>query len=221
MKKLTNNFGSKKLLLTILLCLQMFSTNNFIYGFDYMKKDVKVRPVKLKVIDKETKQPLSGIKVIYILRSFIRKNKILFGLLPRPEPRDDKTIEIYKEYTTDDKGELFLEEKILKLKKKENIFDETIFINLDLSPKMIEELSISDKSRKIGYIILNKIFLTKEHYVNPLKEYKGHIIVSEPWKKQFPNNADTAGYLQWNWNSFENDKEEFLIELEPSMKEGS
>jgi hypothetical protein len=53
-----------------------------------MKKEVVVRPITIKVIDDKTNEPLAGIIVCRAVEAAYGENRMLFGLLPKPEPKN-------------------------------------------------------------------------------------------------------------------------------------
>ncbi len=180
-------------------------------GFGCMKKEITVRPVSIKVIDSKTKKPLEGIGVIYTLRSFVRKNKILF-ILPNPLPRDIEKFEVIENYVTDSNGELRIKKRKLKLKKKEWLYAETIFVNLDFPEKATKRYGIKNIEEKISFMVAF-IDGLDEDYRNPIKTYSGCVIFNYSWELDNRIQEWPVGYTIWNGKTFQKEKEEFVIEL--------
>jgi hypothetical protein len=90
---------------------------------------VSVRPVTIKVLDMETKQPIPGIKVNYVLTKY----KPEMGcFLPPGFGVIHLVVIVKKEYTTDEKGEVPIEENNAHLYNCEWLKAEHMFVNIDV-----------------------------------------------------------------------------------------
>ncbi|NPU84136.1 MAG: hypothetical protein HPY65_06580 [Syntrophaceae bacterium] len=101
--------------------------------------DWDVRPVKIKVIDAVTKQPLQGIKVYYVLTTWY-PDMSCFGYFFYPSfihqaPMKRKNA-VKQELTTDEKGVVVLEPKALSLQCYETVLWEHIAVNIDVDMNM-------------------------------------------------------------------------------------
>ncbi|NPU84135.1 MAG: hypothetical protein HPY65_06575 [Syntrophaceae bacterium] len=100
-----------------------------------MAGDWDVRPVKIKVIDALTKQPLQGIKVYYVLTTWY-PNMSCIGYFFYPSfihdaPRKMKVYE-KKELSTNEAGEVEFLSKRLTLKCYERVLWEKVIVNLNV-----------------------------------------------------------------------------------------
>ncbi|NPU84137.1 MAG: hypothetical protein HPY65_06585 [Syntrophaceae bacterium] len=101
--------------------------------------DWDVRPVKIKVIDAVTRQPLQGIKVYYVLTTWYPKMSCIgyffYPSFIHDAPRELKVYE-KKDLSTNENGEVFINAKALSLKCYENVLWEHIAINIDVDTKI-------------------------------------------------------------------------------------
>ncbi|NPU84138.1 MAG: hypothetical protein HPY65_06590 [Syntrophaceae bacterium] len=115
------------LILTIVMIL--FSGNLCLAG------DWDVRPVKIKVIDAMTRQPLHGIKVYYVLTTWY-PDMSCFGYFFYPSFIHDapRKLKVYEkqDFLTNENGEVFINAKALSLKCYENVLWEKIVVNLEI-----------------------------------------------------------------------------------------
>ncbi len=101
-----------------------------------LANDWNVRPVKLKVIDAVTKQPLTGIKVYYVLTTWYPDMSCLsyffYPSFIHEAPGKIKEA-IKMELTTDKNGGVFFAAKTLDMQCYERVLSEKIVINLDIT----------------------------------------------------------------------------------------
>ncbi len=150
-----------------------------------MKKEVEVRPITIKVVDDKTNEPLAGIIVYRAVEAAYGENRMLFGLLPKPEPKIHDRVILTEEGETDNNGIIVFQTKKVLIKKKEILYFENVFINLEPNLDAISEEGKTEwNNDKI--LILNDIFFVPnprdEFLTNPNNTYKGVYIFSPEWE---------------------------------------
>jgi len=150
-----------------------------------MKKEVEVRPITIKVVDDKTNEPLAGIIVCRAVEAAYGENRMLFGLLPKPEPKIHDRVILTEEGETDNNGIIVFQTKKVLIKKKEILYFENVFINLEPNLDAISEEGKTEwNNDKI--LILNDIFFVPnprdEFLTNPNNTYKGVYIFSPEWE---------------------------------------
>ncbi|MGD0022238.1 MAG: hypothetical protein ABSC54_08045 [Smithellaceae bacterium] len=100
-----------------------------------LANDWNVRPVKLKVVDAVTKEPLSGIKVYYVLTTRRPEMGCLYIFYPSfiHQPSGVERNVAQGEDITDKNGEVLFPAKTLNLQCYESVFEEKIAVNLDFT----------------------------------------------------------------------------------------
>jgi hypothetical protein len=149
-----------------------------------MKKEVVVRPITIKVIDDKTNEPLAGILVYRVVEAVYGENRMLFGLLPKPEPKIHDRVILTEEGKTDEGGNIVFAPKVVYIKKKEILYKERVFINLEPNLDEFSE-ETKEKYNDDKMLILNDLFfgpLPDEGLINPNDNYKGVYIFSPEWE---------------------------------------
>jgi len=161
---------------------------------------VRVRPVTLKVVDRETKAPLPNIPVYYGIESVRKEPKILF-IIPNPYPISYK-IEKGEKAFTDTTGRVSFGPTDLLLRNTQRINQELIYVNLDLNErtkKSYFKVNLHD-SRNVLEILnsfgtgFSRLFLT-----NPAAGYRGAFVVSTEdgqEQKESPEKGDAADIIR-------------------------
>ncbi len=72
----------------VIYLIMIVSISTLVNCSSMMKKEVVVRPITIKVIDDKTNEPLAGIIVCRAVEAAYGENRMLFGLLPKPEPKN-------------------------------------------------------------------------------------------------------------------------------------
>lgn len=170
-----------------------------------------VRPIKIKVVDKETLSPISGVIIYYQLET-AGFEKIL-GIIPKIDPIKYR-YPIIEEYTTDTDGTIIIPERKIHLKLYEKLYSEEICINLEIKNEFI-----NDNNKKESFFRFFNIhdMLNVEKFYNPIGIYKGFVIYNS--KIDLDSTAQGGTKRQkfnilWNGGSFEKKEESFIIELE-------
>ncbi|NPU84139.1 MAG: hypothetical protein HPY65_06595 [Syntrophaceae bacterium] len=131
--------------------------------------DWDVRPVKIKVIDAVTKQPLQGIKVYYVLTTRRPEMGCLYLFYPsfiHPPLMERKNL--FKRVTlTDNNGLVFFDPKVVNLGCYERVFEEYITVNLDFDKNnpSIEGLNrdLYDYLAIWTFVLGDKAFSSNDH----------------------------------------------------------
>jgi hypothetical protein len=171
---------------------------------------VKVRSVKVRIIDKSTGSPLEGIPVYYSLRT--HWPRMLLFIFKNPagnETRENKALEAY---VSDAHGEVTIPSRkvILRGWKRERLCDEEIYINID-NP---EYGNMEDKIDSLGSVVV----YGKQRFANPVPLYRGFYICSTTWEMD-PNARGGTKFeitdALWNSNGLnKKETETFVVELE-------
>ena len=96
---------------------------------------LKVRPVKIKIIDEETGKPVSGLKVYHQLEINVGDDSLWNGFFQ--ESPDVKSVRI-SEYMTDNSGEIEIPADLVKtmLHEKASLKYEKFLVNIDPIEKL-------------------------------------------------------------------------------------
>ncbi len=149
-----------------------------------LANDWDVRPVKLKVIDAVTKQPLSGIKVYYVLVSGEPSMGCFSALFWFYDMPINYKIEYKEELPTDINGEVQFAAKTFDMSCYQRIDVEKIIINLDFPDSELLPAIYKDK-----YDFLRSwIYWTRGKIVfNPNPNYKGCYLI---YDTKFPDHEE-------------------------------
>jgi len=169
----------------IIYLIMIVSISTLVNCSSMMKKEVEVRPITIKVVDDKTNEPLAGIIVYRAVEAAYGENRMLFGLLPKPEPKIHDRVILTEEGETDNNGIIVFQTKKVLIKKKEILYFENVFINLEPNLDAISEEGKTEwNNDKI--LILNDIFFVPnprdEFLTNPNNTYKGVYIFSPEWE---------------------------------------
>ncbi|HPK44338.1 MAG TPA: hypothetical protein PLV62_05105 [Spirochaetota bacterium] len=169
----------------IIYLIMIVSISTLVNCSSMMKKEVEVRPITIKVVDDKTNEPLAGIIVCRAVEAAYGENRMLFGLLPKPEPKIHDRVILTEEGETDNNGIIVFQTKKVLIKKKEILYFENVFINLEPNLDAISEEGKTEwNNDKI--LILNDIFFVPnprdEFLTNPNNTYKGVYIFSPEWE---------------------------------------
>lgn len=88
-----------------------------------------MRPITLKVVDFETKRPLSGIDVSYAIQVSILRGKLL-GLVPAADPTIGFKLVYKARGRTGESGEVTFRDDHLRLAGNEEVSDELVAVNV-------------------------------------------------------------------------------------------
>jgi len=168
----------------IIYLIVIVSMSTLVNCSSMMKKEVVVRPITIKVIDDKTNEPLAGILVYRVVEAVYGENRMLFGLLPKPEPKIHDRVILTEEGKTDEGGNIVFAPKVVYIKKKEILYKEHVFINLEPNLDEFSE-ETKEKYNDDKMLILNDLFfgpLPDEGLINPNDNYKGVYIFSPEWE---------------------------------------
>lgn len=168
----------------IIYLIVIVSMSTLVNCSSMMKKEVVVRPITIKVIDDKTNEPLAGIPVYRVVEAAYGENRMLFGLLPKPEPKIHDRVILTEEGKTDEGGNIVFAPKVVYIKKKEILYTESVFINLEPNLDEFSE-ETKEKYNDDKMLILNDLFfgpLPDEGLINPNDNYKGVYIFSPEWE---------------------------------------
>lgn len=177
---------------------------------------VRVRPVTLLVVDRETKAPLANIPVYYGIESVREEPEILF-IIPNPYPVSYK-IEKGEKAFTDTSGRVSFGPSDFLLRKTQRINGELIYINIDLNEKTRRsrfKVNLHDSRNVVETFLsfgtgFSRLFLT-----NPVAGYRGVFVFgTEDTQEQNkgPDKGEVADIISNTGGLSE--KEQFLtIEL--------
>lgn len=200
---------NKILRVILLVILITMSFNGSIYAC--CGKNVEIRKVIIKIIDKSTGLPIEGMPVYYTLRTNW-PDRFLF-VFNNPVGNDIKAYRVMEEYVSDRNGEIMIPSRKIALQKwkSEDLYDENIYVNIDT------RLPTPNAEQKHKDLIA-VLFSGKKDFINPVSAYRGFTICSMPWdmdpKKYGGNKFEIADAL-WNGKGLlKKEPETFVIELE-------
>ncbi len=97
-------------------------------------REVEIRPVRVRVVDAATKQPLEGVPVAYALQAMVMRDRIL-GLVPVPIEPDIGPRVVHKERgATDASGDAVLPGGKLSLRGNERLYESFLLVNVAVDP---------------------------------------------------------------------------------------
>lgn len=182
-----------------------------------VNNEVKIRPLRINVVNSVSKEPIDNLKIYYTLSIFKSKKKILL-VLPRPEPTVYQKLLVKEEYITNQSGQISIPVRCLRLKDGEDIYSEKIFINIDIDEARIPSSSIREKGNIKNLEKLIDVYqLFSEWFYNPNPEYNGLYIFSTKWSfdpQWFSGIENSTFDVLWNSEGLLKEEEEFLIELD-------
>ena len=175
-----------------------------------------MREVKIKVIDKSTKKPLSNIPVVYALMTSNWKNEILPFIPNIEEDRHEKYEECY-ELKTDINGEFVIPRHSFKVNWPRKLYHEDILINLDFNesePKDKKKDLYIGTSPYLSDLTAFSHGINSNGIVNPEKHHKGYLICSSfDDKKKYE--CGEIGCIDYNPNIMLSKKDvKLVVELE-------
>jgi hypothetical protein len=183
-------------------------------------KDLKVRPIKIKVVDAVTKKPLEGITVNYILQTYTFKKRVLL-FFKNIEPKIKSNIELSEKRFTDENGEVNFPLRELEIKRNRALEEEKIIINLavDMENDLVQKL-IPSYENELDFMnhIMGTPWKSSKYLINPNNKYKGFYLHSrQGWidLSKYPDTKQEKFNILWNIESMTTKSEEFTIELEP------
>jgi hypothetical protein len=91
---------------------------------------ISIRPVTIQVVDNETKKPLAGVPVFYVLRTMVIQ-KYVFFVIPNIEPEIGSKIVYKRRATTNNDGKVKFNSEKFKIPKNERFIGEEFFVNID------------------------------------------------------------------------------------------
>lgn len=169
-------------------------------------KQVNIRPINLKVIDKTTKEPIENLVVYYVLQVYSAKNTFMFIKLPEPKQKT-RTI-IQQEVRTDKKGEVKFKGSELVIGRNENIYEENIYLNLDINTEKIDYEDHKKKDKLTNFNYYFSLYATdSDKFFNTNKQYKGYQIKSTTW-----------GLIPEDWGGTVRDKFDVLFNSQGLLK---
>ncbi|HOM88749.1 MAG TPA: hypothetical protein PLU42_12060 [Spirochaetota bacterium] len=179
----------------IIYLIMIVSISTLVNCSSMMKKEVEVRPITIKVVDDKTNEPLAGIIVYRAVEAAYGENRMLFGLLPKPEPKIHDRVILTEEGETDNNGIIVFQTKKVLIKKKEILYTENVFINLEPNLDEIskdtvvlalgKDVNKDDKIINLYKYTLRTFFYPdrkEEFLTNPNNTYKGVYIFSPEWE---------------------------------------
>ncbi len=180
-------------------------------AYAFMDKNFHVRPVNLRIIDKTSGEPIAGIPIYYVLRTCWADRVLL--IFPNPEGTSTRNYIAIEKKSSDSYGEVYFQGRDVKLSrwKSEEMYDEEIFINLDVKTPISDDME--DRMT-----ILEAVFLGSKYYYNPVSKYKGFFIRSSTWELD-PEKKGKTKYEIYDalWNGkglLKKEPETFVVELE-------
>jgi len=184
----------------------------------------EVRPIKVKVVDKETSAPVNGVVIYYALET-VKVEKIL-GFIPALGGSIFR-YRIIESYTTDSDGTIIIPKRKINLELYEQLSSEEICVNLDIKDKFIrykeypEEKDIFQQgnSKEKSFIRLFNIHDIEnvEKFYNPIEIYRGFVIYNGYTDVDANKMGGTKRQkfdVLWNSRSFKKKSESFVVELE-------
>ena len=179
----------------IIYLIVIVSMSTLVNCSSMMKKEVVVRPITIKVIDDKTNEPLAGIPVYRVVEAAYGENRMLFGLLPKPEPKIHDRVILTEEGKTDEGGNIVFAPKVVYIKKKEILYTESVFINLEPNLDEIskdtvvlalgKDVNKYDKITNLTNYTIRTLFnpdSKQKFLINPNDNYKGVYIFSPEWE---------------------------------------
>ena len=179
----------------IIYLIMIVSISTLVNCSSMMKKEVEVRPITIKVVDDKTNEPLAGIIVYREVEAAYGENRMLFGLLPKPEPKIHDRVILTEEGETDNNGIIVFQTKKVLIKKKEILYTENVFINLEPNLDEIskdtvvlalgKDVNKYDKITNLTNYTIRTLFnhdSKQKFLINPNDNYKGVYIFSPEWE---------------------------------------
>lgn len=200
-----------------LICLSIL-----FFSCSWGTHEEKVRPIKIKVIDSKTNLPLSNMRIYRVVEVFENVNTMLFGLLPRPEPKIKDRVVVKNSDFTNSEGVVVFGEKTIVMGKKEQLYKERVFINIEYDQSKTkypipddEEAKYKDEIDKLNDCFFSPISCD-EILSNINKKYKGAYVLSPFY--EFPaGDYKWAEAIHFSWirvsKGILKDQEEIVIKL--------
>lgn len=159
-------------------------------------KITTVRPIRLRVVDAYSGNPLSNITVYRIVDAYENINTMLFGILPRPEPKRKDRIVITESAITDENGYVHFVKKEVILREREDLLREKIIINL-----IVNRICKFQKNENLFLILYDCFFepISCDRCVENInKKYKGAYVLS-PCYEFIPEDYKFSETVHFSW----------------------
>lgn len=188
----------------------LFFSIFFALGFIFIHNK-ELSPLNIKVVDAVAGKSLEGILVYRILESYYVKDRVLF-IIPSPEPKVIRKIEISEKYLTDKNGIVQIDKQSINLRKKENLHRERICVNLDIDMNIVPDYMkeyYETKFHAFNHYIGGYIG-HRDKFFRPNPEYRGANILSGEdylWPEGFVDQTDYED-VDFYWNEVKWDEKE-------------
>ena len=139
-----------------------------------LANDWNVRPLKIKVVDAISKQPLAGMKVYYVLTTWYPDMSCLgYFFYPSSihEAPGRMKEAVKMELKTDKNGEVSFADKTLDMQCYERVLQEKIAVNLEIDQKMAEIYGNKYHFLSCWFYVAHEKYL---YIIN--KRYKGFVL---------------------------------------------
>lgn len=199
------------------LLLIIFFLIIIVFFTQFPFRPCRVRPIEVKVIESNSKQPIRNAIVYYKLGSVGLKN--ILGI-PIIEPTKSRTISI-NTFNTDNEGKVNINIGYVFLRLYEKISSEKVCINLDIDLKKITSKSIFSKKKVYEFFRYFNIhdFRNVEFFYNPINSHKGFVIYSTRHSMDVDEQGGTMRKkfnILWNGDDLNSlsEVESFVVELD-------
>jgi hypothetical protein len=200
-------------------------------------ESIRVRPIRIRVLDAGTGRPLAGASVTYLLEASVARRRVL-GLIPAPEMDAGKKIVFKRRGITDPSGEWWVEVSTHRLGSGERLRDEIVLVNLDVdashratkSAIEVAKWQCQFDSRLCGLspdgadalldLLVADRSSRREAIVNPDATHRGAVLMSVAWDAG-PDATDWSVpedrfRVKWNFGSLRRERDYVAVELEPT-----
>ncbi len=197
---------------------------------------VAVRPIRIRVVDSRTGEPLANVPVSYAIQTIIERER-LFGVLPALEADVGPKLAVVTHGETDERGEVSFHVRPLRLPGNERLDDELAFVNLGVDldhPAASIVLETRDSGRRRAphlygeapddaYVAWSLMLDSKrgEVYRNPAPSHRGALLISLPGARGAGHEDWTRPTdpfrVQWNFSSLQKPAEAVVVPLDPAL----
>ncbi|WP_242344698.1 hypothetical protein [Anaeromyxobacter terrae] len=196
---------------------------------------VDVRPIRIRVVDSRTGEPLANVPVTYSLQTIVRRDRFL-GVVPALEPDIGRKLAFARRGETDGRGEVTFDVRQVLLPGNEELDEELAFVNLGVDldhPAASVVLETRDSGRRRAsplygeapddaYLAWSLVLDSKraEAYRNPAPSHRGALLISirgegsagyEDWTR-----PGEPFHVQWNFSSLQKPAEAVVVPLDPA-----
>jgi hypothetical protein len=200
-------------------------------------ESIRVRPIRIRVLDAGTGRPLIGVSVTYLLQVSVARRRFL-GLVPASEMDSGQKIVSKRRGVTDSSGEWGVEASTYRLGSGERLSDEVVLVNLEAdashraTSRAIEvaKWKCQFDSRLCGLspdgadalrdLVLADRSSRNEAILNPDASHRGAVLMSVAWDAE----RDATDWsvpedrfrVKWNFGSLRREGDYVAVDLEPA-----